>query len=146
MCVFHCAIWLKVTTEKTHLGLLFLAGTYSVNRQGVISTPKHKIFGEMIDTQFNLVRFSVAVESKGKFHKFYSYKTIGTLKDVRKQTYLAVSIYKVVMIILVNWVTDLWPPKFHKSSILTPCFQILGKTMELPSESWYNRVAWLTQT
>ena len=33
------------------------------------------------------------------------------------------------MIILVNWVTNFRPPKFKKSSILTPCFQILGNTL-----------------
>ena len=33
------------------------------------------------------------------------------------------------MIILVNWVTNFRPPKFQKSSILTPCFQILGNTL-----------------
>ena len=59
----------------------------------------------------------------------HEYKTIGTLNDVKKQTCLAVSIYRVFMIILVNWVTDFRPPKFHKSSVLTPCFQILDKTL-----------------
>ena len=39
------------------------------------------------------------------------------------------SIYRVVMIILVNWVTDFQPPNFHKSGVLTPCFKILGKTL-----------------
>ena len=33
------------------------------------------------------------------------------------------------MIILVNWVTNFRPTKFQKSSILTPCFQILGNTL-----------------
>ena len=33
------------------------------------------------------------------------------------------------MIILVNWVTNFRPPKFQKSSILTPYFQILGNTL-----------------
>ena len=33
------------------------------------------------------------------------------------------------MIILVNWVTNFRPPKFQKSSFLTPCFQILGNTL-----------------
>ena len=63
------------------------------------------------------------------FQGFYSYKTKGTLDDVKKQTCLAVSIHRVVMIILVNWVTNFRPPKFHKSSVLTPCFQILGNTL-----------------
>ena len=53
-------------------------------------THKCKIFGEMTP------RFSVYVESKGIFQKFYSYKTIGTLNDVKKQTCLAVTIYRVV--------------------------------------------------
>ena len=44
------------------------------------------------NTQFNLVRFSVNVESKGIFQIFYSYKTMGILNDVKKQTCLAVSI------------------------------------------------------
>ena len=60
---------------------------------------------------------------------FYSYKTIGALNDVKKQTCLAVSIYRVVMIILLNWVTDFRSPKIHKSSVLTPCFEILGNTL-----------------
>ena len=38
------------------------------------------------------------------------------------------------MIILVNWVTNFQPPKFQKSSILTPFFQILGNT--LPASAW----------
>ena len=42
------------------------------------------------------------VDSKGIFQKFYLYKTIGTLNDVKKQTCLAVSIHRVVMIILVS--------------------------------------------
>ena len=57
------------------------------------------------------------------------YKSIGTIVNVNKQTCLAVSIYRVVMIILVNWVTDFRPPKFHKSSVLTPCFPILGNIL-----------------
>ena len=61
------------------------------------------------------------VQFKGIFQKFYSCKTIGTLNDVKKQTCLAMSIYKVVMIILLNWVTAFRPPKFHKS--LNPLFQ-----------------------
>ena len=36
------------------------------------------------------------------------------------------------MIILVNWVTNFRPPKFKKSSILTPYFQILGNTLGGP--------------
>ena len=39
------------------------------------------------------------------------------------------SIYKVAINILVNWVTNFRSPKFQKSSILTPCFQILGNTL-----------------
>ena len=39
------------------------------------------------------------------------------------------SIYKVAMNILVNWVTNFQPPKSQKSSILSPCFQILGNTL-----------------
>ena len=39
------------------------------------------------------------------------------------------SIYKVAMNILVNWVTNFRPPKFQKKIILTPCFQILGNTL-----------------
>ena len=66
---------------------------------------------------------------RGILQRFYSYKTIGTFDDVKKHTCLAVSIYRVIMIILVNWVTDFRPPKFHKSSVLTPCFQILGNTL-----------------
>ena len=33
------------------------------------------------------------------------------------------------MIVLVNWVTNFRPLKFQKSSILTPCFQILGNAL-----------------
>ena len=43
------------------------------------------------DTQFNLVKFSVNVQSNGIFQKFYSYKTIGALNDIKKQTCLAMS-------------------------------------------------------
>ena len=68
------------------------------------------------DTQFFHVRLSVYVESKEIFQMFYSYKTIGTLDDVKKQTLLALSICMVVMIILLNGVTEFRPPKFSKSS------------------------------
>ena len=57
------------------------------------------------------------VESKGIFQRFHSYKTIGTLSDVKNQTSFAVSIYRGVMMILLNWVTDFRPPKFHKASV-----------------------------
>ena len=52
-----------------------VTGTYPANHQGVIKTPKTLDFGEN-DTQFNLVRLFVNIESKGIFHKYYSYKTI----------------------------------------------------------------------
>ena len=48
---------------------------------------------------------------------FFSYKTIGTLGDIKKQTKcLAVSICRVVMIILLNGLTEFQPPKFRKPS------------------------------
>ena len=75
------------------------------------------------------LRFSVNVQSKGIFQKFYSCKTKGTLNDVKKQTCLAMSIYRVVMIILLNWVTAFRPLKFHKSLVLTPCFKNPGEQL-----------------
>ena len=44
------------------------------------------------NTQFNLVRFSVNVESKGIFQNFYSYKTMGILNDVKKHLSCCVNI------------------------------------------------------
>ena len=43
------------------------------------------------------------------------------------------------MNILVNLVTNLRPPKFKKSSILTPCFQILGNTLLYKASLMYQK-------
>ena len=53
--------------EKSRLG----AGTYPGNHQGVISTPKHKIFGNMTPSCI-LQDFLYLFESKEVFQKFHS--------------------------------------------------------------------------
>ena len=47
------------------------AGTYPGNHQGVISTPKHKIFGKMTPSCI-LQDFLYLFESKEIFQKFHS--------------------------------------------------------------------------
>ena len=53
--------------------------------QGVFLTPKQPSLGKMTP-KFHSVRFSAFIESKEINPKVSSYKTVGTINDIKKQT------------------------------------------------------------
>ena len=61
-------------------------GTYPGNHQGVIWLPNIRFLVKWHPV-ISCKMFCIYVESKGILHKFYSYKTIGTLNDGKKQTF-----------------------------------------------------------
>ena len=70
-------------------------------------TPKTQIIGKMSPGYYSYIGFSVFDEFKEIFHKFHSYKTICTLRYLKKKASFALSIYGVGIIIIVNLMTDL---------------------------------------
>ena len=117
-----------------------------VFHQGVISTPKHKIFGKM--TPSCILRDFLYLFESTNISKVSLIEDNRYIKWQRSTFCFAKSIYKVAMIIIVNWVTNFRPPKFHKFSLwppvskswVTPCFDYPTCTMMQGRVTTFNQI------